>query len=521
MKVKNQKIAFGVVGLILLGTTAGSIWGWWSENRRANELEKMLSELKVQEKRSAVVRSISKQMEEIAYQQKDISEEQREEAIQQKRTADEMRQRSEIERQNALIAREQAVASEQKAQDARLQAEAQRQIADHQRLQAEFSKRVADTLSYITLGRSLGSLSQVQLQLGNTELGCLLAYASYNFVSRYGGDVYDPSIFQSLMLASQSKRTFARHKGSVTGLSYMSKDDNSMVSVSTFGEIMTHKMEGEQLKSTMLLSNSAYDFRCVYIDNDGTIYAVSRSGHLVVIEGSVPKVIALENIDFPMGITSLDVNSLLVIGEHGLAVYDKQRKMIVETRELDFKMTALSRYDNMPLLFDERGRQHLVKNLNELITTNTPVSGRVTAFASSKAAKLRAYGMSDGTIYLYDEKSNNITKLQGHLSRISRLKLTNYKVMSASYDGTVKFWNAASSKIEPMTLLSENKWIVNFNMDNTKNYVWIGDYYGNITQALISVPMLVNVVRKNLKRDFTPDEWNYYVGKNIPYEKMM
>jgi hypothetical protein len=38
-------------------------------------------------------------------------------------------------------------------------------MAEHQRIQAEFSKRVADTLSYVALGRSLGSLSVTQSQL--------------------------------------------------------------------------------------------------------------------------------------------------------------------------------------------------------------------------------------------------------------------------------------------------------------------------------------------------------------------
>ena len=174
---------------------------------------------------------------------KEISDEQREEAIQQKRTAEEMRQRSEVERQNALIAQEKAVVSEQQAQDARIVAESERQMAEHQRIQAEFSKRVADTLSYVALGRSLGSLSLVQARLGNTELADLLAYASYLYVNRYNADVYNPTVFQSLMTASQSKRMWARHRGLLMGLANVSKADDRLVTVSTYGEIMLHAAE--------------------------------------------------------------------------------------------------------------------------------------------------------------------------------------------------------------------------------------------------------------------------------------
>ena len=517
MKHKRD-IVIGAVGLLLTASTAAGLWGWQQERQHVADLEAQIAELQKEEKRSAVVRSVSKQMEEIAYQQKEISDEQREEAIQQTRVANEMRHRSEVERQNALAAQEQAVLSEHQAQQARLIAEEERQTAEHQRIQAELSKRMTDTLSFTALGRSLGSLSSIQAQLGNKELADLLAYSSYVFTNRYKGDVYYPAVFQSLLTASESKLTWACHNGLVMGLAYESADDNSVVTVSTYGEIMLHKRQGDKLQSTTLLSDKTYDFRDAYIDDD-IIYAVSRSGHLIIIKNGMPRGIVMEMLENPSYITSLDDNSLLLVGERGLAVYDKQRDMIVATRELDFHITASSRYDNMPLLFDDQGHQHLVKNINEFITSDINVPGRVTAFASSKNTKTRAYGMSDGTIYLYDEQSEKTTKLQGHLSRISKIRVNGHQLYSASYDGTMKLWNTASEKIEPMTLLSAGSWIMSFTFDRSKKYAWIGDQNGNVTEALLSVPTMVDIVSHKLKRNFTTDEWNYYIGRNVPYEK--
>ena len=516
--MKKKDIATGVAGLALLGTTVAGLTGWYVEHQRANDLETQVAELQLQEKRSAVVRSVSKQMEEIAYQQKEISDEQREEAIQQKRVAEEMRQRSEVERHNALIAQEKAVVSEQQAQDARLVAESERQMADHQRIQAEFSKRVADTLSYVALGRSLGSVSLVQARLGNSDLAGLLAYASYLYTDRYQGDVYYPAVFQSLMSASQSMQTWPKHRGALMGVYYLPGNDGRWVTASTYGEIMLHRKQGDQLHSDVLFSDKTFDFRDLYVDDDATIYVVSRSGHLVIVEHEIPRVMTISNLENPISVTNLDDNSLLLMGEHGLAVYDKQKKMIVASRELNFRLTATSRYNNLPILFDDQGRQHLVKGINELVTTNVPVTGRVTAFASSKASKKQVFGMSDGTIYLYDEGDQKVTKLEGHLSRISKLKLNNQRLVSSSYDGTVKFWNTASSKIESMTMLTADSWIMNFNFDSSKNYAWMGDQNGNLLQALLSVPMMVDVLKSRLKRNFTQDEWNYYIGQNVPYE---
>jgi WD40 repeat protein len=122
---------------------------------------------------------------------------------------------------------------------------------------------------------------------------------------------------------------------------------------------------------------------------------------------------------------------------------------------------------------------------------------------------------------MFDEKNGKITKLEGHLSRISKLKLNGQRLYSSSYDGSMKMWNTGSEKVEPMTLISAGSWIMNFTFDNSKQYAWIGDQNGNLTEALLSVPMMAERISKELKRDFTTDEWNYYIGKNVPFESFV
>ena len=519
MNIKRN-IAVGTVGLLLLGTTVTGLLGWRHEHKRVAALEAHIAELEKQENKSAILRSVSKQMEEIAYQQKEISDEQREEAFQQTRVANEMRKQSEVERMKAIVAQENALASEKQAQEARLVAENQRQIAEHQRIQAELSKRVADTLSYIALGRSLGSLSSIQTQLGDTELGDKLAYASYFFTKRFAGDLYYPTVFQALMTSSQSKLRWAEHSGALMAMAYM-PDNNRIVTVGSYGEIMIHEKKGDDLQSSTLLNDPVYDFRDLFIDKQGVIYAVSRSGHLAIIENNVPRIIPLESLDYPMSITNLDDNNLLLVGDGMIAQYDINRKMVVATRDLGFRITATSRFDDHPLLFDDRERQHLVMNINEFVSSDIPVKGRVTAFASSKRSGKQVYGMSDGTIYLIDVQENKISKLGGHLSRISKLKMVDHQLYSSSYDGTMKLWNTISDKIEPMTLLSAGSWIMNFTFDPSKQYAWIGDQNGNLTEALLSVPIMADIISKELKSNFTTDEWNYYIGRNVPYETIM
>lgn len=506
--------------MLLAGLAATGFLGWQADHRKVADLEKQLTALRKQEMRSAIDRSVSAQMEEIANEQREISDEKREEALQQTRIANEMRLRSEVERQNALIAERNAVASEKKALEASDVADAQRKLAEHQRLQAEFSKRTADTLSYIALGRSLGSIATIQYQAGNTEVADLLSYASYLYTQRYRGDVYYPAVLQSLMRSSQSINVWSEHAGVVTNLEFLPGEDNKVVSVSNYGEILLSERQGNQLKSTTLFSNPDYDFRdVIVVKSTGTIYVASRTGHLVVItkQDKTPKVIALENIEHPLRVHNINENSLLIIGEKSIGLLDMKRNIVTNVKQLPFKFTMGARKNNMPLLFDDQGKMHQVSGLTDITTEKVPVEGKVTAYCESKNTGTEAYGMSDGTIWLKD-KSGRMQKLVGHRSRISKMKMNGRRLFSSSYDGSVNLWISDNEKIEPMTLLQTSNWIMNFQLDSTKETVWMCDAKGNLTSVNISIDKMVDTMKKKLKRNLTTEEWNYYIGPNVPYE---
>jgi hypothetical protein len=46
----------------------------------------------------------------------------------------------------------------------------------------------------------------------------------------------------------------------------------------------------------------------------------------------------------------------------------------------------------------------------------------------------------------------------------------------------------------------------------------MGDIKGNLTAVNISIPLMVDAIKKKLKRNMTQEEWNYFIGQNVPYE---
>lgn len=514
----NKKvIATATTGLLLLtGAAVAGLLGWRAEHQKVSALEAQLSALQLEAKRSAVVRSVSQQMETIATEQKSISDEQREEAQQQTEVANEARRQAEVERQNALEAERNAVVSEKRAVEASVVAEMQRKLAEHQRIQAEFSKRVADTLSFIALGRSLGSLSTVQAQSGHKELADLLAYASYVYTSRYGGEVYYPAVFQSLMDASHSKQTWRVLSAAVNDLSFDQRYTTGLFTCSSYGEIMFHQLKGEELQSQCLFSNKDYDFRDVQIVGPNEVLAVSRTGHLVEVRNGKVTVVELSKLTHPFDMTLIDSNRLLIVGENAIATYKIAERTIEKISPLAFKAEYVSVSNNTPVIFDKNGMMHFVRDINRLESKKVPLKGQVTAYIELPENGAEIYGMNNGNIFIIAK--GKTTQLVGHRSRITRLKVMGSQLYSSSYDGTLRLWTTNSGKVEPVTLFKTNDWMTWFSSDNENSRILAGDNSGNLTVALISIPIMVEKVQKSLKRDFTDEEWDYFIGKNVPKE---
>ncbi len=505
------------MGVLLIGSLAAGLFMQRGDQERIKALESELGELRKQEEQSLVDRRVSQQLEKIAYGQEELAEERSREAIRQSEIAQEMTIRSEAERKKALQAQ---AAAEVSAEEARRSY----QLAERQRLAADHARQVADTLNYISLGRSLGSQSYAVYRGGDKDFGTLLAYASYYYTHNYGGDLYGSSVFQALTQAAVGHRSWNIHNSRISAID-ISPSDGSLLSVSTYGELQVHKMQGGHLKTTSLIDDKNYCFRDVYAARNGKGYALSHTGHLVVVDGGQMRVVYMENVARPFSLQAMNEGrQLLIVGENSVALFDMATEKVISTRHLGFKVTCTGTSDNRPMLFDSRGRMHQVKSLDNMITSKIPVQGRVTAFVHNKPGQLSAYGMDDGTIWLvYD--SGKQRKLAGHQSKVTKLLFYDEghgkQLYSSSYDGKLFFWMTNDMQIKPVTLFQADCWLTDFAFSRDNNYIWTSEYNGSVNEHLISLPMIVQRIRQKVKRNFTPEEWNYYVGKEIPYRRFV
>ncbi len=520
----KKSVIIGCIGaVLLLGLATASYYMHRGDGERISELETELRALREREKQSEINRDVSQQMEEIAYGQQTLSEERSREAIRQSEIAQAATLRSEAERRIALQAQ---AAAEISAGEAK----ASYQMAEQRRLEAEHAKLVADTLNYISLGRTLGSQSYAIYRSGDTELGNMLAYASYLYTNDYGGDLYTPAVFQALTQSAGGQRSWSVHESKITRMDILPKSGN-LLTVSDNGELFIHQLQDGQLKAQRQIRAGNYCFRDVYAANNGQAYAISSwtsqtakpsdTGHLMIVGRNQTKVIDVEHVDRPFGLLPMNEGrQLLIIGKNSVALFDLATDKVIATHRLDFHVTSIGRRDGKPLLFDNRGRMHLVNSLDDISNEKVPVQGQVTAYASSKHDHLTAYGMADGTIWL-TAGNGKTYKLVEHLSRVTKMEFNGHRLYSSSYDGKLLFWSIDhNSQMKAVTLFQSDSWLMDFIFSSDKDYIWTGEKNGTVSQYLVSLPKIAQRLRQKVKRNFTQEEWNYYVGKGIPYRKV-
>ncbi|MEG1544133.1 MAG: hypothetical protein RR382_06360 [Tannerellaceae bacterium] len=510
MKIKIH-IIWGGVCLLLLTLSIGLYYSYNHLLAETAKLHTQLTDLTEEEEHTSVVRRVSKQMEDIAYQQKDISDKQREKAVIQTQIATEMRNQAESERLKAQDAERQAVSAYKLAEE-------QRSLAEVKQQQAEYSKRVADTLSYIALGRSLGSLSAMQYQVENQDIASLMAYSAWLYTSRYRGDVYQPAIFNALTISSKSVTSWSRYRGGITRIVPNPSSKDVFITVSKYGEIIRWQYTGgNKINDKLLFSDSNYDFRDALIDNQNTIYALSHNGYLVVKpEQGESKSILLDDKEF-MRIIPFDSKYLLLVAKHSLSFYQKEGLKFLRTIPLSQPISAVGHQNKDYVVFGQGGFASRINKDGQVVPFSTMIKEKVTAYAWSSQLQMGAAGSVSGTIYLLNAEGDILNKLIRHRSNITQLTFNGNHLLSSSYDCTLNQWYIGEGKQEAVTVRTTGSWLYCFALLE-EGSIWTGDESSTLSRIVISPEVMALQVKNNLKRDFTDDEWRHYIGENIPFE---
>ena len=112
--------------------------------------------------------------------------------------------------------------------------------------------------------------------------------------------------------------------------------------------------------------------------------------------------------------------------------------------------------------------------------------------------------------------------MTGHTGAITSIKAVNNSIVSTSYDHTMRFWSfAGMASIAESIEFRFDSWPLSFVVDDESQMIWIGNEAGGLNRFCTSVTKNANATQSLLRREFTQDEWNYYIGKSVPYRTFM
>lgn len=105
------------------------------------------------------------------------------------------------------------------------------------------------------------------------------------------------------------------------------------------------------------------------------------------------------------------------------------------------------------------------------------------------------------------------------IGRLSLLFLLHEnKLYSCSYDRTLRLWNLSADRMESVVVLEGSSWLRTLALVPDRKLLLAGDEGGTLYRLSVSPDSMAARIKRNLPRDFTPEEWAYYVGSRIPFE---
>lgn len=518
------------------------------------EMQNSLDSLLAKQRDAVVTKRVSLQMENIAYQQKEISDKQRERAEQQSILALQNAARAEQESQVARKAEMQAKKAEalareaaEEAREQKLIAEKQEQIAIMQRDEAEHARSLSDTLTYRRLGNTLGASSISQADVQGSDIASLLAYWSWYFQKKYEGNTYFTQTYLALAMNSNSTHSAPMPTNSCVNAIVPYRD--GCLAASGYGEIVYW---GDTQKN--LFQNKTYDFRGIAVVGEH-IYAISHKGQMIILDTSGKSKV----VQVPAGNYQKILQhgtDLLLVARQSICTYNTANCSVTCTFNTKDQISSAHMVGDRICIFYNSGLEEhrsmegklLAQNDTKKITYLGNSATEVTASLYDPNTGCTILGRRDGAIDIYNKYGRMITNVTGHKGTITSLAMSGMILISCSYDHSIQISNLPNfhmdngySFMEETTMKTvvprkntnqlEREWVIPVNikyegwpLSVTKaegNRIYVGLSNGNIVSLNTSTDEMAALIKNNLVRkgiNLTPNQWNYYIGHNVPYK---
>lgn len=478
------------------------------------------------------------------------AQESEKDAVAQKELAEAERVKAQKSERNALYqkniankkskeAAEQRVIAEQSAEEARINAK-----------KAEEASLEAQQLRMLSISQSMAVKSE-QIDV-DTILRALVAFQAYEFNNEYGGNAFNPDVYNGLYYAQKylygnSMTDYMAHNDQIRGI-VMPSDSNVFYSTGSGGKVF--KWNQSDNSDTLTYYDTKNINRVIEMSPNGERMFIGVSNGQALLfdltsDTALVKTIYEHKSAVSCGVFVND-NQLLSInskGDWALSNLANQKTTIIQK---EYPIKQLIKFNNEFWGFNKEGLIFNIKSFDPFVSEvyvakfssdgkesklerleagavdNFENIARVNALTISSDGKYMTLGDIDGSVLVWNFDSLQfIARLTGHTARINHIEFdeTVTFMASASNDGKVIVWNTNDFNLPPFILTDNESWVMTLKFDEAGEFLYVGYRDGKIRKWTTSIESIAENVRLQIDRNFSVEEWQQYVAKDIEYKK--
>jgi WD40 repeat protein/energy-coupling factor transporter ATP-binding protein EcfA2 len=436
-----------------------------------------------------------------------------------------------------------AIKNAEEAKEQKIVADLQKSFAERNAKEALRQKNLAveqkngaQRLRMLSIGKSM-SLKSLQMT-GQKDLQTLLAYQAYLFNKRNNGPDNDADIYAglynvALQYGSINFKSFKGHNGEIKSIAFV-PGKNEFFTSGNDGKVLKWSLEKKDQTLQVIYSGSDI-IEVLAVSPDASWLACGSSNSsikMIPLKGNDP---GYEMTGHKGGIKSL------IFSYDGKYLYSaaldgKVLKWDIAARTSVNVSTGLMEITSIDISSKGNYLAGISADGNVVVWNPGQNSDNFrieTAEKNIKVVKfnpennLLAIGDADGTVELWDiDLHKKLSEVKAHSGQVNDIQFnTSLKQMAtAGNDKKLKIFNIEdpTDLTEPPVTLSDNEGFVlvmQFSPDG--QMIVSGESGGgnNLIRRPSHVDYLVHDICNMVSRNMTQEEWNVYVGKDIPLEK--
>jgi WD40 repeat protein len=457
--------------------------------------------------------------------------------------AEERAEEARIQKENAEKQKLIAISNADLAKKNETLANQQKDTATIQKELAIRNERTANTerenalrLRMLSIGKAM-SIKSLQAE-GQKDLQTLLAYQAYLFNKKNSGSENDADIYSGLYNVARqygnlNYKVFQGHTGEIKSIAfvpgkrefYTSGYDGKVIKWSLDDKDQTLQIvySGADIVEVLAVSPDASWLACGSSNASIRMIPLKGNNSAFEMKGHTQKVKSL--------VFSYDGKSLYSASLDGKVLkWDISTKTSTDVTNGSMFITSIDISSNNNFLAG------INKDGNVIVWNPVVKSSSFRLETGNKNIKvvrfnpennILAVGDVSGNIELWDiENRKKISEVKAHTAQVNDIRFNPSlnQMATASNDKTLKIFNIkdpADLTEPPITLTDNDGFVLVMEFSPDGQLIVSGAYEGtkNLMGRPSHVDYLINDICNIVTRNMSQDEWNTYVGKDIPLEK--